>query len=272
MILFAPERSLTALKKAFYRPGLLCFAALTALFILLTLMLCPQRVSASPFGAWVGKKFVFLPDSRKQDYASFTILPASGKKARQFAKGDGLRYSRFAEKTIVCTAAQPERLIFHVPDYGIDIACSLVTYTDGQRDYDLLNFVPALAPLSEISTVRRAYGGKTVWVTPAHSGPHNNLAWPYDPIRKRIIQKFTSNHLQRADLPEGTQLTVTDVRWGDDIAHPVWLVVRSSAGQYFCYQVAADRTNKALPAGTPLDMAELCLSKTRPAAFRRRSG
>ena len=246
------------MKTAFLKPA--------AYLVLAILVLCPQSASASPFASSAGKKFVFLPDPRKQDYDAFTVVRASGKKLRQFDGGSGLRYGKFAEKTIICTAVQPERLIFRVPDYGIDIACSLASYTDGQRDHDLLNFVPALAPLSEISTVRQAYAGKTVWVNTANSASHNSLAWPYDPVRKRVIQTFTNNRLQRADLPEGTQLTVTDVRWGDDIAHPVRLVVRDSAGHFFCYDVAADRTNKGLPAGTPLDTAEQCLSKARPAA------
>ena len=261
------------LKKLFSRPSLLCFAAPTALsFWAILLMLCagsagqakPLPIRYSQFTPWIGKKFVLLPDYGSQQGSleyEFTVVRANGKSVRQFSDDDGLYYSKFAQRTITCIAIRPKQLVFHVPDYNIDIAYSLVSYTDDTPDYVMDPYgvitVERLAPLDEIESVRQAYLGKTVWVNNSGRGADRNLPRHYDAVRKRV------NDLD-VDLPRGTQLFVTDVRWGDELLRPVRLIARDSAGHYFCYEVAADRTNKGLPAGTPLDSADRLLSKTKP--------
>ena len=263
------------LKNAFSRPRLFGLAAPAAFSLLgMILMLCTGSASAhalrqqhiqSPSASWIGKKFVFLPaDGYRQSYDTFTVTKTYGVSAKHFGDEDGLSYAKFVGKVITCVKVQTESVIFDVPEYHIQVTSSLVSDTDGQRDAELLTTIDTLAPVTEIETVKQAYLGKTVWVNYSNRGADRNLPWPYDPIRKNIIQKFSHNQLVMADLPRGTPLIVMDVRWGSETLRPVRLVVRDSAGHYFCYEVAADPTNKGLKTGTPLDTADRSLSKTKP--------
>ena len=222
-----------------------------------------HRTLKSPFASWIGKKFIILTNIGEHDYESFTVTKIHGVNTKQFGTNDEIFFHKFVGKVITCVKVGAVSVTFKVPDYNIEITYSLVSYTDGHRDADLSTTVEPLAPITELDTIKEAYLGKTVWAcNRADHDVYYNLFY-YDNLKKCLLDKLTK--YQGIDLPRGTKLTVTDVRWGNNWFRPVWLVVRDNDDRYYCYEVAADPTNKLLRSDDVLiRTANERLAKTEP--------
>jgi hypothetical protein len=104
--------------------------------------------SPSPFLSWVGKTFVFLP-AEDTDYSQFSVVKKRGIRISRYEDRFGLKYSKFVGVSLICLRVEKERLLFRVPKYHINVVCSLVTYTDGNRDPNLLSNIDMIGPAEE---------------------------------------------------------------------------------------------------------------------------